>query len=226
MDKTPTNSLPLPLVFLISLFIGVLVIASVLAAKIIVVGAFFVPAGILAYSLTFLCTDIIGEVYGKQIAQRVVLAGFIALLVTLGLIQLALIWPPAPIYPHEAAFKTVLSHSERIIIASIIAYLISQLTDVRLFALLRQLTQGRLLWLRNNLSTIASQLLDSIVFILIAFYGTALPLFDLIIGQWLIKLVIAALDTPFIYAGIYLIRRYPNSAMEHSIDMNHYGQNN
>jgi len=226
MDKTPTNSLPLPLVFLISLFIAVLVIASVLAAKIIVVGAFFVPAGILAYSLTFLCTDIIGEVYGKQIAQRVVLAGFIALLVTLGLIQLALIWPPAPIYPHQAAFETILNHSGRIIIASIIAYLISQLTDVRLFALLRQLTQGRLLWLRNNLSTIASQLLDSIVFILIAFYGTALPLFDLIIGQWLIKLAIAALDTPLVYAGVYLIRRNPNSAMEHSIDRHHYGQSN
>lgn len=195
-----------PFLVLSGVFVAVLVIASILANKIIAVGPFFVPAGILAYSITFFCTDLIGEIYGKRLAQQVVLAGFIAMLVTLLLIKLAIFWPAAPIYTNEQAFMALLGSSDRIIIASILAYLISQMTDVWLFDTLRRATQGHLLWLRNNVSTIFSQLLDSMMFILIAFYATGLPLLELIMGQWIIKLCIALLDTPFVYIGAHLMR--------------------
>lgn len=193
-------------VFLIAIFTASLTIAAVLASKIIQIGIFSVPAGILAYSITFACTDIIGEVYGKQAARSVVLAGFASLILVILLIKLAIIIPPAPFWPNQTMFVTLLGSSERIIIASLAAYLLSQLADVWLFARLRQLTDGRYLWLRNNGSTIVSQLLDSIVFIVIAFAGV-FPLLPMILGQWLIKLVIALADTPLVYAGVHLLRR-------------------
>jgi len=191
---------------LTGLFTGSLVIAAVLAAKLVVVGPFIVPAGVLAFSLTFLCTDIIAEVYGKKAAHQLVLAGFIALIATLVLIRISLIWPEASFWKGQEAFESILGTSERIIIASIVAYLVSQNADVWVFSKLRGVTNGRFLWLRNNVSTILSQLLDSIVFVLIAFYGS-LPVFEIIIGQWAVKTLIALLDTPFVYAGVWFITR-------------------
>lgn len=191
---------------LTALFTGSLVIAAVLAAKVVVVGPFIVPAGVLAFSLTFLCTDIIAEVYGKKAAHQTVLAGFIALIATLILIRISLVWPEAPFWKGQEGFESILGTSERIIIASIVAYLISQNADVWVFSKLRRLTNGRFLWLRNNLSTIVSQFLDSVVFVLIAFYGS-LPVFEIIIGQWAVKSLIALLDTPFIYAGVWAVTR-------------------
>lgn len=193
------------LTLLTSLFAGSLVIASVLAAKIISIGPLFVPAGVLAYSITFACTDIIGEVYGKRTARQVVLSGFAALVAALLLIRLSVWWTPAPFWGGQEGFAQLLGTSERIIFASIIAYLVSQLTDVWLFARVRKATGGRHLWLRNNTSTILSQLIDSIVFITIAFAGV-MPIAGVIFGQWLVKIAIALLDTPLVYLGVWLLR--------------------
>lgn len=194
------------LIVLVSVFVSGLTIASVLAAKIIVLGPLTVPAGVLAYSITYACTDIIGEIFGRRTARHVVLAGFVCLLFVLALIKLAIVWQAAPFWPHQELFATLLGSSERIILASLIAYLISQLTDVWLFARLKSLTGGRFLWLRNNGSTIVSQLIDSVVFIVIAFAGV-FPLLPMILGQWIVKLVIALADTPLVYLGVWILKR-------------------
>jgi len=193
-------------VLLTAIFTGGLVIAAVLATKIIHVWMFFVPAGVLAYSITFLCTDIVGEAYGKESARRIVFGGFVALVIVMLLTQLSLVWPAAPFWDNHDGFGSVLGTTQRIIMASLVAYVISQFTDVWIFARLRTATNGRFLWLRNNLSTAISQLIDSVIFIVIAFYGV-MPIFELIIGQWVIKLIIAALDTPLVYAGVAVLRR-------------------
>ncbi len=193
-------------VILTAVFVASLVIASVLASKIIQVWAFFVPAGVLAYSLTFLCTDIVGEIYGKDAARKVVLSGFLALVAVLLLTQVSLVWTAAPFWQNQDAFNSVLGATNRIIIASLVAYIISQYTDVWVFSRLKAMTNGRFLWLRNNGSTALSQLIDSVIFISIAFYGV-MPLFELIIGQWVIKLLIALLDTPIAYALVSLWSR-------------------
>jgi hypothetical protein len=191
---------------LAGLFVGGLVIAAVLAAKIVQVGPFVVPAGVLAYSITFACTDVVTELYGRARAQQVVLAGLAALVAALLLIQLALAWPAAAFWPNGPAFETVLSTGARIVVASLAAYLASQFADVYLFAWLRERTQGRHLWLRNNLATMLSQLLDSAIFITIAFAGLY-PLLAMIFGQWTVKLAIALLDTPVVYLAVALLRR-------------------
>ncbi|MDP6707208.1 MAG: queuosine precursor transporter [Alphaproteobacteria bacterium] len=204
----PDATVGLGFSLLAAVFTGSLVIAAVLAAKIIQVGPFTVPAGVLAYSLTFACTDIISEVYGRARARQVVLAGFVALVAALVLIQLALAWPAAPFWQQAEAFQDILGSTGRIVVASLVAYLASQYTDVFLFAWLRRLTGGRFLWLRNNGSTMLSQLLDSALFVTIAFAGV-FPLGPVILGQWLVKLAIAALDTPVVYAVVALLRARP-----------------
>ena len=192
-------------IILLSIFVSSITIASVLANKIISVFGLFVPAGILAYSLTFVCTDVISEIWGKERANKTVLGGFIALIVVLILVQLGLIWPKAPFWNNGAAFKSILGNTTRIIVASFIAYLISQFHDVWAFHFWKRMSNDRHLWLRNNLSTIASQFLDSFIFITIAFYGM-IPIWPLIWGQWVIKIAIALFDTPVVYLVVWAIR--------------------
>ena len=193
-------------ILLITIFAGSLTIASILAVKIIAVAGFFVPAGVLAYSVTFICTDVISEIWGKTRAQHVVLGGFVTLLTVLSLVQLSLIWPKAPFWESEDAFQTILGSTSRIIIASFIAYLVSQFHDVWAFHFWKKITHSRHLWLRNNLSTAVSQFIDSSLFVTIAFYGE-MPVWPLIVGQWVIKFGIAILDTPVIYFVVWMLRK-------------------
>ena len=202
---TSTNSNEKALIVIISIFIGCMTISSVLANKIISVFGFFMPAGVLAYSVTFVCTDVINEIWGKEKARQTVVGGFIALIAVLLLVQGALFWQAAPFWRDEAAFRSILGSTSRIIIASFTAYLVSQFHDVHVFHLLKRLTGGRHLWLRNTVSTAVSQLIDSVLFITIAFYGT-MPVGPLIIGQWIIKFAIAVLDTPIIYLAVWKLR--------------------
>lgn len=193
-------------ILLLSIFIGCITIASVLANKIITIYGLFVPAGVLAYSITFVCTDVISEIWGRERANATILGGFVALVTVLLLVQLSLAWPKAPFWDNDIAFRSVLGATSRIIVASFIAYLVSQYHDVWAFHFWKRITNDRHLWLRNNLSTAVSQFLDSLIFITIAFYGV-MPIGSLIVGQWIIKMAIAALDTPVVYVVVYLMRR-------------------
>ena len=194
------------LALLACVYSGSLVLAAILASKIIAIGPLVVPAGVLAYSLTFLITDVISEIWGKERAQTVVMGGFITLVLVFFLTGISILWPPASFWPHQQEYETILGSSARIMIASLTAYLFSQYHDVWAFHFLRRVTSERFLWLRNNASTIFSQLLDSVVFIAIAFYGV-MPLMPLVWGQWVVKVGIAVLDTPLVYLLVYLLRR-------------------
>ncbi|MEE9201884.1 MAG: queuosine precursor transporter, partial [Dehalococcoidia bacterium] len=160
------------LILLSSLFVGALLVANFIAVKLVSVGPFLVPAGVIAYPLTFLLTDTIAEVYGKGTARRVVWAGFGVNLIAVAMVMVALRLPPAPFYEGEAAFRATLGMVPRIVLASLVAYLVSQHHDVLAFHFWRRRTRGRYLWFRNNASTIVSQLLDTVLFITIAFAGT------------------------------------------------------
>jgi uncharacterized integral membrane protein (TIGR00697 family) len=201
-DKSEDRSF----ILLVSIFVGALVISSILASKIITIFRLFVPAGVLAYCITFVATDVISEIWGRERAGRVVFSGFVALLVTFLLIRLALLWDAAPIWRGQEAFSSVLGSTSRIIVASLVAYLASQYHDVWAFHVWRKATRERHLWLRNTASTVVSQFIDTLIFITIAFYGT-IPVIPLIEGQYVIKVLIALLDTPFVYLAVILIRR-------------------
>lgn len=192
-------------VLLAAMFIGALVTANLVASKIILVAGLVVPAGVLAYSITFAMTDVICEVWGKRATQAVVNAGFLALILSWGLVALAIQMPGAPFWSDQDAYASVLGSAHRIILASLIAYAISQTLDVWGFQRLKEMTGGRMLWMRNNLATMVSQTVDSAVFVTIAFYGEA-PVLPIIAGQLVVKYVIALVDTPVVYAGVWLVR--------------------
>ena len=196
-----------PLLLLSGIFCACLVAAAVLATKIVSIGVISVPAGVFAYCITFVCADVVSEIWGRRYANMVVLVGFIGLGCAFLLIRLALWWPAAPFWHQEDAFRDTLGMTPRIIAASLAAYILSQFHDVWLYNLLKDRMRGRHLWLRNNVATILSQLIDSVVFIGIAFYGV-MPVAPLIAGQWTVKAALALCDTPLVYAAVWCIRRY------------------
>ncbi|MBS3167077.1 queuosine precursor transporter [Candidatus Woesearchaeota archaeon] len=178
---------------------SLVVISNILANKIVLFGSFIVSAGVIAYSITFMLTNILAELYGKKVAKRAVFFGFCANIILVLTIYIAILWKPAPFALETSEmFAKVLGLTPRIVLASLIAYLISHYFDIYFYLFWKKVTKDKFLWLRNNFSTILSQLIDSIFFISIAFYGIA-PLIPLITGQFIIKVIISILSTPFIY---------------------------
>jgi hypothetical protein len=192
------------LLYMTGMFVACLLVANIIAGKLVSVLGLLVPVAVFAYPITFLITDVVGEVWGKKTAKTVVWTGFLANIVMLALIYVAINYPPVPFYENQEAFRTTLGMTYRIVFASMVAYLVSQHHDVFNFHFLRVRTKGRHLWLRNNASTMVSQLMDSVIFVSIAFYGIT-PVIPIIAGQYAIKLIIAALDTPLCYLATHLV---------------------
>lgn len=185
------------LILLNGIFITSLLVANVLSAKIVTFWGLVIPAAIVAYPLTFLMTDVIGEIWGKEQANETVKIGFICQLISLVLIGLAILLPVAPFADNQAEFKSIMSQSFRVVAASLVAYYCSQSWDVWLFHKIRQYGVNKK-WLRNNASTLTSQIIDTAIFITIAFAGKVPNIWVMIFSQYLIKAVYALLDTiPF-----------------------------
>jgi queuosine precursor transporter len=190
-----------------ALISALVVMANMFASKIVMFGPFTVPAGVIVFSMTFFITDILSEKWGEKEASQAVWAGFLSSLVLIVSVYIVINWQPA-IFATEFSemFAKVLALTPRITIAGFIAYLISQHHDVWAFHFWKNKTGGKHLWLRNNASTVTSQLIDSVIFITIAFYGI-MPIAPLILGQWMVKIVIALIDTPFLYATVWMMDR-------------------
>lgn len=200
MKKTETN-----LTILNCLFITSLLVANVVASKVVTFWGLVVPAAIVAYPLTFLMTDVIGEIWGKEEANKAVKIGIVCQLASLLMIGIAILLPVAPFADNQAEFKSILGSSFRVVFASLIGYVCSQSWDVWIFHKIRDAyikkhgsTKGGR-WIWNNASTMTSQIIDTAIFITIAFVGTVPNIFTMIASQYFIKLIYAALDTPFFY---------------------------
>ena len=192
--------------FAIAAFAGVIATSNVIASKIVTFGPYlFVPAAVLMYASSFLITDVISEIWGKKEAFLAVAGGLIANVFLILGCSMAIAWKAAPFWGNQQAFASVLGAVPRVVVASVIAYAVSQTHDVLAFHFWKRKTGGKHLWLRNNLSTMVSQLLDTVIFITIAFYGI-LPLFPLILGQYIVKFLVAACDTPFCYLAVKLVK--------------------
>ena len=195
MQKTTFN-----LILLNSIFMIGLVMSNLFGGKIISVLGFTVAGAIIPYPLTFLSTDIIGEIWGKQEANDCVKIGIIVQLIFLTLGYLSLAIPPQEASKSlQQSLTVVLNQGLRMTLASLGAFSVSQFLDVFLFHKLKESCNGKKKWLRNNLSTMTSQLVDTLIFITIAFYGVVDNLPAMVLGQYVIKLLLALGDTPFFY---------------------------
>jgi uncharacterized integral membrane protein (TIGR00697 family) len=187
--------------YLTTAFITLLVVANIVSAKVIDLWGVILPAAVIGYPLTYLLTDAISELYGEARARQVVYAGFWANLLMVGFVQATIFLPPALFWPHQDSYEALMSASLRIVVASVLSYFVAQMVDVKLFHLIKRKTGEKHFWLRKNASTALSQLLDTAIFITIAFAGT-MPtgaLLQMILFQYLVKTAIAWIDTPFSY---------------------------
>ena len=166
--------------------------------------------GLLPYPITFLVTDIISEIYGAKKANQVVVSGLIASLFMLLVVTVADIIPMAPWSPVSSEiFSKVFGLSAVAVFASMIAYLFAQFIDIRIFHFWKRLTEGKYLWLRNNASTMCSQLVDTSVVLFILCSAGAIPwenFYALLWMGWMFKVFVALIDTPIIYFCIWLLR--------------------
>ena len=164
--------------------------------------------GVILYSSIYFATDLLSERYGKAEATRAVMIGFTVSVIIIVMISMSLFYLPATdpetaslAQSMHAATATLFSFTPRFVLGSLLAYLISQRFDVWMFHKIKNKTQGRHLWLRNNVSTICSQALDTVIYGIVVWWGvvdfeTAM---QLALAKYFFKVLIAIIDTPFIY---------------------------
>ena len=180
-------------------------------------------AGIITYPLTFLLTDLVSEMWGRKRANLMVLLGFAMSLLMLGILKIGVALTPSELWTQatfgftsaermQEAYAVVFHNPQLLIFASMLAYLVAQLFDVRLYHFWWKVTRGRWMWVRNNGSTAISQLVDTIIVNSIFLrWGFGLEwdvIFQVILWVYLCKLVLAVLDTPLIYLGRAALRKF------------------
>lgn len=171
--------------------------------------------GVFSFPIVFLMTDVVGEIYGKRAAKLFVLAGFIstALFIAYSLISLSMPWSVDGEWA-KAGYNQIFGISARIAVASLVAFIIAEYQDVFSFFLLKKKIGTKLFWLRSILSNIWSQLLDTVIFMVIAFAGVyeTRTLISIMLTWWIYKVAMGALYTPLSYIGLKLLRNKPDEA--------------
>ena len=172
---------------------------------------FALSVGVLPYPITFLITDLISEIYGKKSANQVVITGIFASFFSMGILLMANEVPAIKNSPiDDQTFNEVFALSPIAVLASMIAYLIAQFIDIRIYHFWKNLTQGKMLWLRNNFSTFTSQFVDSLLVIgLLSIFGVLewTLFWGLVISSFLFKILVDALDTPLLYLFVGIFRK-------------------
>lgn len=200
---------PRGLFTLLLLYGGLVCMAGVLGNKLIALGPLAVEAGIFAFLLLVVTSSAVAELYGRATANRLVLTGFLPLILSMLLIRLVLALPASAEMAADrlAAFEVILGQSARLMLAGLIAYGISQVLNVSIFTAMKGREGARLLWLRAGVASVCSQLVDTLLFITIAFWGV-FPILPILIGQALAKVVLSALVVPpLIYLFVGTARR-------------------
>ncbi len=182
---------------LVGLYVGCEIIANVTAGRPVQVASIVVPSAVFIYTLTFTLVDLIHEVYGRSGTRKVVYGAFLANILLAAYSYLVVYLPAPTFFSESRAYAVVFGSTPRIVCASLTAYLVSSLVDVEVYHLWRNRVE-RWKWSRVLISNVVSTLVDSVVFIFLAFYGT-LPVIPLIKGQYLVKMAITIISLPLIY---------------------------
>ena len=186
---------------MIGVYASMIVMSQIFATKMVMFGEFVVPGAVVFYAVTYLLTDALSEFYGEESAKKAVYTGLASCIMLVLGVQLLINWTPADFWTYQAELEIILQNTWRITAASMLAYFVSQRFDVFLYNKIKRKTDGKHLWLRNNVSTLSSQAIDTMIFIGVAFAFTmgSNELLMLMLGQYVVKVIIAFIDTPFIY---------------------------
>ena len=195
-------------------FCVIVVLSNIISAKLIqlpLLQHFSIPAGLITYPLTFLLSDLVTEIYGAKKAKLMVYTTFIMSILSFGIIQIVLLLP-APEFENQTAFHTTLGLSGLRTFSSLVAYLVAQIVDIQLYAWIKLWTRDRFLWLRNNGSTLISQLVDTVIIDTIYLYwGLSMEItqvFQIMLFSYAYKSLFSAASTPFLYFFLFLIKQW------------------
>jgi len=211
-DRTATTPPEYKYHILLGLYVGFWGILQSITVKLVPLDLSWMGLGMLAFSygsfahaFTFPCTDAVAEVWGAKRARLMVYLGTAVYIIATGLIYIATLLPAADGWPHNDAYNALFAAAPRIVLGSLVATIFAQLWDIYVFEWIKRRTGRKYLWLRNNASTLGSQFFDTIIFYSIAFYGIipneVLP--QVIAGSYLLKLLVALIDTPIVYLVVY-----------------------
>lgn len=220
--------------YLGALFITSLVVSNLIFQKfffwkpfgdVTVFGAplFEISVGILPYPVTFLITDLISEIFGKKKANQIVVAGIFASFFSLLIVYTAnsvpaTVWSPIG----DGLFTSVFGNTIIAVFASMMAYLLAQFVDIQIYHFWKNLTKGKYLWLRNNFSTFSSQFIDTFTVVLLLCSFGEIPwerFTGLVISGFIFKIIIAVIDTPFLYFFVYILRKRFKLGLNQEIDL-------
>jgi len=209
------------------LFVAVLLISNIVSTKIVDLKWFTFDGGTLLFPLSYIFGDILTEVYGYRRTRQVIWLGFFsALLLSLAVIIVGRL-PAASGWDNQAAYDKILGLAPRIVLASLIAYLAGGFANSFVLAKLKILTKGKWLWSRTIGSTIAGELIDSLIFVVVAFAGL-LPgalLFTLIVSNYIFKTVVEILFTPLTYRAVAFLKKEEQAdAYDYGTDFNPFGR--
>ena len=206
-----------------ALFVTLLISSNIVAVKIIEVWGRIMPAAIVLFPATYVLGDIFTEVYGFRFARRVIWLGFLCNTVAVMGFWVAGMLPSAPFWEGQDAYDAILGYTPRLLAASFAGYLVGEFSNSIVLSRLKVATQGRWLWSRTIGSTIVGQGVDSVVFITVAFMGTAAGgnLTELILTQWVVKVLYETVATPVTYAVVgYVKSREGLDVYDRSISLN------
>ena len=192
-----------------ALFVTCLITANIIAVKFVLLLGFLVPAGVIVFPLSYLFGDVLTEVYGYSATRLVIWLGFFCNLIAVIAFTIGGIAPAAPFWHDQTAYDTILGFTPRLLLGSFVAYLIGEFTNSFILAKLKIATKGRWLWTRTIGSTLIGEGFDTLIFILVAFWGV-LPIevmAQAILTQWLFKVTYEVIATPFTYWIVNFLKR-------------------
>lgn len=194
---------------LLGLFVAVLLISNVASTKILQFGPFNFDGGTLIFPLSYIFGDILTEVYGYRRSRKVIWTGFFcAALMSITFIIVGKL-PPAADWPYQEAYDAILGLTPRIVLASLLAFFAGEFSNSYTLAKLKVKMKGKMLWVRTIVSTLLGEGLDTIIFVLVAFWGVLPPdlLLTVIISNYIFKVGVEVLFTPFTYKIVSFLKK-------------------
>jgi uncharacterized integral membrane protein (TIGR00697 family) len=209
MSKTSSRSFSPGFMIFTALFISSLITSTLLGSKLVQIFGVTVSAGLFIFPFTFIANEMVAEVYGKKASRLLITVGIAIQFYVLFFVWLGGILPASPERDLTDAYNQMFFLAPRMVIASIVAYLVSQFLDLEVFLKVKEITHGRYLWLRANVASYLSQALDTTIFTVIFLGGILSPvdLFKAGLTAYLVKILVGTLDTPFVYLGVKIARR-------------------
>ena len=195
------------LVIVACLFVTCLITANIIGAKVVALGTFILPAAVFLFPLSYIFGDILTEVYGYHQARRIIWLGFLCNLIFVIFAWVGQVLPPAPLWEEQRSYEAILGYTPRLLAASFCGYLAGEFGNSFVLAKMKIITKGRWLWTRTIGSTVVGQGLDTLIFIIGAYFGA--PFFTpmMILYHWIAKIGIETVATPFTYVAVNTLKK-------------------